>query len=94
MRYAAGIIVSLLLILLPFRSAAASCGERTDFLFEDSAGTHQCEGLNDFVKRVRWRIVWQDSYAQEVDVLDSGVSRYYTEILPHCEPCYPSFETP
>lgn len=40
MRYMAWILVSLLITLLVVRSAAAACGERWDFLFEDYAGTH------------------------------------------------------
>src|SRR6266404_6285417 len=95
MRYTARIAVSLLVMLLVVRSAAAVCGDRWDFLFEDSDGTVACEGHDSFVKRVGWRLVWQDSYAKDVNVEDSGVSRYFTSFgLPHCEACYPAFYAP
>ena len=95
MRYTAWIALSLLVILLVVRSGAAACGDRWDFLFEDSHGTIACEGHDSFIKRVGWRLVWQDSQAKDVNVEDTGVSRYFTSFgLLHCEACYPAFYTP
>ena len=94
MRYGV-IAVSFLMMLSVPRSAAAECGNHWEFLFEDYQGTHSCDGQTSFVKRVGWKIVWQDEHNRNVDVVDQGISRYYTEFLiPHCEACYPSFENP
>jgi hypothetical protein len=74
--------------------ASAHCGDHWDLEFEDSDGTHQCNGDTGFIKRVGWGIYWQDSHYEHHNVSDSGTSRYYIEILQHCEPCYPAFHPP
>ena len=40
-----------------------------------------------------WRIVWQDSHAEEHFVTDSGVSRFYNSGF-NCEACWPAFHPP
>jgi hypothetical protein len=95
MRYTSRIIVSLFIIFLAVRSTEAGCGSRWDPSGEDSAGTQQCLSPgSSFVKRVFWSITWTDGQIEERYVLDSGVSRFYTEILQHCEACYPAFHPP
>lgn len=96
MRYTSRIIVALFIMLLAVRSAEAGCGQSFTFMGEDYAGTHQClsPGAPSFVKRVSWRINWSDGQFQDVFVTDSGMSRFWTEILQHCEACYPAFHTP
>lgn len=66
MRYTSRIIVSLFIMLLAVGSAEAGCGDRWDFLFEDSADTHQCMSAgSSFVKRVFWRITWTDGQTED-----------------------------
>lgn len=79
---------------LGFPAAAVNCGTSADNLGTDYAGTHACGGQDSFVKRVTWRVYWRDGYSAYVYVLDQGRSRYWTEILQHCEGCYPEFDAP
>lgn len=89
--------VLLFCILSVSHLAKASCGAYADFLWEDSAGTYQCQNYpgGSFVKRVFYQIYWTDGFNLQHYVLDSGTNKwYYSGLILHCDACYPAFNTP
>src|ERR1041385_2867324 len=71
-------LVLLVFLLMAWRLTSAHCGNHWDYQYEDSAGTVACEGHDSFIKRVFWRIVWNDGHTEDLDVYNSGTSLYYT----------------
>ena len=96
MRYStSSVLFAFILIALSASPAAAiNCGTSAENLGTDYAGTTACNGQTSFIKRTTWGVYFRDGHGVSFAVLDYGTSRYWTEILQHCEGCYPEFNTP